>query len=364
MAPVKYMDEYRDATLVKKLVHKINEVSRRKVAFMEICGGHTMAIHKFGIPSLLPSNIRLLSGPGCPVCVTGRGFIDKAIAYSHLDDVIVTTFGDLIRVPGSRSTLEKEKANGADVRMVQSSLEAIQIARDNVNKKVVFLGIGFETTAPGSAVAVIQASKMGLDNFFLLSSHKIMPPAMTALVDEGVQLDGYLAPGHVTTITGTSMYHQIASKYGLGVVVTGFEPIDILQGIYMLVNQVESSQPAVEIQYKRAVTESGNQKARAILDEVFELQDDWWRGLGILPASGMKIREKYRLFSAEAMIPIQPGETLEPRGCICGAVLKGIKSPSDCRLFAKECTPVNPVGSCMVSNEGACQAWYRYNRNT
>ncbi len=359
---MKYIDEYRDKELVVKLVEQIKKVSSKPISLMEVCGGHTMSIQKFGIPSLLPDTIKLISGPGCPVCVSDRKYIDQAIAYCRLDDVIITTYGDLIRVPGSTSSLDKEKAKGADVRIVYSILDALMIAKKNRRKKVVFLGIGFETTAPSSAAGIINAQMSGLRNFYLFSSHKIMPPAMEALIDEGVKLDGYIAPGHVTTITGTSIYKNIPEKFGLGCVVSGFEPVDLLTAILMLVNQIENNDPKVEIAYTRVVKPEGNIKAQQMLDEVFELRDDWWRGLGVLPKSGLKIREKYADFDAEVQIPVEVEPTREDKGCICGEILKGIKSPKDCKLFANVCTPTNPVGACMVSNEGSCHAYYKYNR--
>ncbi|MBM3436157.1 MAG: hydrogenase formation protein HypD [Bacteroidetes bacterium] len=359
---MKYIDEYRDKELVKKLVDQIKQASKKPIALMEVCGGHTMAIQKFGIPSLLPTNIKLVSGPGCPVCVSDRKYIDQAIAYSRLKDVIVTTYGDLIRVPGSTSSLDEEKANGADIRIVYSVLDALNIAKNNKDKKIIFLGIGFETTAPGSSVGILNAYKDNLKNFFLFSSHKIMPPAMEALIDEGVRLNGYIAPGHVSTITGTSIYNGIPEKYRLGVVISGFEPVDLLKSILMLVNQIEKDDPKVEIAYTRAVRPEGNVKAKQMLEEVFELRDDWWRGLGILPKSGLKIRKKYSGFDAEVQLPVEVEPTREDKGCICGEILKGVKSPKECKLFAKACSPENPVGACMVSNEGACNAFYRYNR--
>ncbi|MCD4696984.1 MAG: hydrogenase formation protein HypD, partial [Bacteroidales bacterium] len=277
-------------------------------------------------------------------------------------DVIITTYGDLIRVPGSTSSLDQEKANGADVRIVYSILDALTIAKENRNKKIVFLGIGFETTSPSSAAGIIKAQMAGLKNFYLYSSHKIMPPAMEALIDEGVKLDGYIAPGHVSTITGTGIYKNIPKKFGLGCVVSGFEPVDLLKAIYMLVKQVENKNPKVEIAYTRVVKPEGNIKAQQMLEDVFELRDDWWRGFGILPKSGMAVREKYEMFDAEKQIPVEVEPTREDKGCICGEILKGLKNPKDCKMFAKVCTPSNPVGACMVSNEGSCHAYYKYNR--
>jgi hydrogenase expression/formation protein HypD len=362
MNPMKYIDEYRDKRLVEGLLKEIRQASKKTISLMEVCGGHTMAIQKFGIPSLLPDNIRLISGPGCPVCVSDRKFIDQSIAYSRLNDVIIATFGDLIRVPGSSSSLDMEKANGADIRIVYSVLDALNIAKLNRDKRIIFLGIGFETTAPGSAVGILNADKAGLKNFHLFSSHKIMPPAMEALIDEGVRLNGYIAPGHVSTITGTSIYNNIPDKYRLGVVISGFEPVDLLKAILMLVNQFEKNHPAVEIAYTRAVKLDGNVKAKQMMNEVFELRDDWWRGLGVLRASGLKIRDKYSQFDAEKQVTVKVEPTREDKGCICGEVLKGLKNPKNCNLFGKACTPENPVGACMVSPEGACNAYYKYNR--
>jgi hydrogenase expression/formation protein HypD len=359
---MKFIDEYRDKELVLKLAEEIHRTSRKSISLMEVCGGHTMSIQRFGIPSLLPETIRLLSGPGCPVCVSSRKYLDQAIAYSRLPDVIITTYGDLIRVPGSTSTLDNEKANGADIRVVYSIMDALDIARKNTDKKVVFLGIGFETTAPASAAAVLSAYHSKINNFHLFSSHKVMPPAMEALIDEGVKIDGYIAPGHVSAITGVSIYRAIAEKYRLGCVIAGFEPVDLMVAILMLVRQIEKSDQKVEIQYRRAVRPEGNLKATEMLNEVFRYRDDWWRGLGTLPASGLGIREKYSSFDAEVMLHVTVEPTREDKGCICGEILKGLKTPKDCKLFAGGCTPQNPAGPCMVSNEGACHAFYRYNR--
>jgi len=359
---MQYIDEYHDKEIVGRIIKKISSLTTREISLMEVCGGHTWAIQKFGIPSLLPGNIKLLSGPGCPVCVTSRTFIDKAIAYSRLKDVIITTYGDLIRVPGSTSSLNNEKSKGADVRIVYSILDALQTARENPKRKIIFLGIGFETTAPASAVGIINAAKENLDNFFLFSSHKIMPPAMGALIEEGVKIDGYIAPGHVSTITGSHIFDDITAKFGVGGVISGFEPADILQSIYMLIKQITDNKFKVEIQYKRAVKPEGNIKAQNIMREVFTLRDDWWRGLGILEKSGLGLRERFLKYDSEKNIEVEVEETREEKGCICGDILKGIKTPDQCALFAKQCTSSNPVGACMVSNEGACNAYYRFNK--
>lgn len=359
---MKYIDEYRNKDVVLELAAKIKEASTKPVSFMEVCGGHTMSVQKFGLPYLLPDTVKLLSGPGCPVCVSSRRFIDHVVALSRMPDTIITTFGDLIRVPGSSSSLDREKAAGADVRIVYSILEAILIAGKNPGKKIIFPGIGFETTTPGSAAGILKAHRDGLANFFFVSSHKIMPPAMGALIDEGVRLDGYIGPGHVSAITGSEMYREIAEKYKLGVVIAGFEPVDLLQAIFMLVKQVEQNDQKVEIAYKRVVKPEGNPKAREMVDEVFELRDDWWRGLGVLQNSGQGLRPKYAHLDAEKVFDVEIEETREPKGCLCGEILKGLKSPKDCKLFGKGCTPQDPVGACMVSSEGACHAYYRYNR--
>ncbi len=358
---MKYIDEYRDKEKVKLLLEQIRKISTKNITLMEVCGGHTMSIQKFGIPSLLPPNINLVSGPGCPVCVTDRKYIDQAVAYARMPETIITTYGDLIRVPGSTSSLDKEKAEGRDIRIVYSVLDALKIAKENQDKKVIFLGIGFETTTPSSAFGVINAKNQGLDNFFLFSAHKIMPPAMAALIDEEVMIDGYIGPGHVSVISGTDMYQFIPEKYSLGVAISGFEPTDILISILMLVKQIENNDAKVEVQYKRAVRPEGNLKAKEAVNLVFEARDDWWRGLGVLDASGLQIREEFAKYDAEKQFNVEVEPTRKDKACICGAVLKGIAKPADCKLYGKGCTPENPVGPCMVSSEGACHAYYRYN---
>ncbi len=357
---MKYVDEFRDKKAVLALSQHIKSISKKPVRIMEVCGGHTMAIQKFGIPSLLPDTIELLSGPGCPVCVTDRRYIDQAIAYSRLKDTIITTYGDLIRVPGTSSSLDKEKALGRDIRIVYSTLDALKIAKANSRRKVIFLGIGFETTTPSSALAIKEARAQNLKNFYVFSAHKIMPPAMSALIDEGVMLDGYIGPGHVSTVTGSKMYYGLMDKYKLAIVISGFEPIDLMQSVLMLVEQLEAGTPKIEIQYKRVVTYDGNTKAQQVISEVFEPRNDWWRGLGVLPDSGMGIRKEFGAFDAEKQIQAEVEKTVEPKGCICGEILKGSARPVDCKLFKKVCTPANPVGACMVSSEGSCHAYYKY----
>ena len=357
---MKYVDEYRKKDLILSVTERLRTVSKKDIVLMEVCGGHTMAIHRFGLHALLPPNIHLVSGPGCPVCVSSQHFIDLAIAYSRIQGIIITTYGDLIRVPGSSTSLEKERAVGSDIRIVYSVLESLDIARQNPSKKVIFLGIGFETTAPATAAAIIKAKEENISNFFVLSAHKIMPPVMEALVKEGVKIDGFIAPGHVSAITGISIYHELASKYGLGVVVSGFEPVDMMQAVLMLVLQIESSAPMVEVQYRRVVNTGGNLKAQNLLKKVFEYRDDQWRGLGLIPQSGLKICEKFSAFDAEEHFIVEVPESTEPKGCICGQILRGLKTPLDCGLFAKKCTPSDPVGACMVSGEGTCATYYKY----
>jgi hydrogenase expression/formation protein HypD len=357
---MKYMDEFRDNSLVQSLSLAIHRKSRQKIRLMEVCGGHTMAIRKYGIQQMLPDTIELLSGPGCPVCVTDRTSIDRAITLARRKDVIITTYGDLIRVPGTESSLDQEKALGADVRIVHSTLDALEIAKLNKHKKVIFLGIGFETTTPSSAVAIIEARKQKIFNFFLLSMHKLMPPAMAALIDQGVRISGYIGPGHVTAIAGAEMYKNLVENYRISIVIAGFEPVDLLQSIYMLVSMAEENRYGTEIQYKRAVTRAGNTKANEMVNTVFEPADDNWRGLGMIPASGLKIRNSYREYDAALQFDVPVLSAREPAGCICGEVLRGMKKPAQCGLFANVCTPANPIGACMVSGEGACQAYYNY----
>jgi hydrogenase expression/formation protein HypD len=357
---MKYVDEYRKKDLILSVAEKLKSVSRKDIVLMEVCGGHTMAIHRFGLNSLLPSNIHLISGPGCPVCVSSQHFIDKALAYSKIPGVILTTYGDLIRVPGSATSLEKERAAGSDIRIVYSALESLDIAKNNPDNKIIFLGIGFETTAPATAATIIQVRKEQINNFYVLSAHKVMPPVMKALVEEGVKIDGFIAPGHVTAITGTGIYEDLASVYHLGVVVTGFEPSDLMHAVLMLTTQIESDSQRVEVQYQRVVHKEGNLIAQKVLKEVFIPDDDTWRGLGIIPESGLRINEEFSSFDAEKQISVEVPESTEPKGCICGQILRGLKTPLNCPLFAKRCTPSDPVGACMVSGEGTCATYFKY----
>lgn len=358
---MKYLSEYRDGSLASKMADRIRAISKKPARFMEICGTHTVAIFKSGMREVLPEHIGLVSGPGCPVCVTATSDIDKAVKVARIPDVIVTTFGDMIRVPGSESSLRKEKSLGADVRMVYSTMDALEVARQNPRKKVVFIGIGFETTAPTVAAAVVLAEAEGINNFSVLSSHKLLPPALDALLSGGeVDVSGFICPGHVSTIIGTAAYEVVVAQYRTPCVVVGFEPVDILQGIYMLVSQIEAGEAQVEIQYRRAVAPEGNQNALKTLSRVFEPCDAPWRGLGVIPKSGLAFREAYRAFDAEALFDIDAPDSPEPPGCKCGDVLRGVMTPVECKLFRNVCNPENPVGPCMVSSEGTCAAYYKY----
>ncbi len=358
---MKYVEEYRDPKLAKKLLEKIHQKSHKHIKLMEFCGGHTVAIFKHGLRQLLPPNIEMLSGPGCPVCVTASADLDKAIILGKIPDVIITSFGDMVRVPGSFSSLQQAKAEGADVRIVYSTQDALAIARENPTKSVVFIGIGFETTAPTVAASILQAEQEKLKNYYVYSLHKVCPPIMKTILDLGeVKIDGIICPGHVSTIIGSRPYQFIADDYHIACVVSGFEPVDILLAVERLVEQIESNQPKVEIAYRRGVKEEGNLPALRLMDTVFEVGEANWRGIGMVPGSGLTIREKYSQFNAEKhfIIKVQPSH--EPKGCICGAVLRGISTPKDCKLFRKTCTPEHPVGPCMVSSEGSCATYYQY----
>ena len=358
---MKYITEFRNSELAQGLITDIHRKSKRKVRFMEFCGGHTVAIFKYGIRQALPPTIELVSGPGCPVCVTATADIDKAIALSAIPGVIITSFGDMLRVPGSRSSLQKARAAGADIRVVYSTLDALKIAQDNPDKTVVFIGVGFETTAPTIAASVLQAKEQKITNYRVLSLHKLCPPVIKAILDAGeVKLDGLICPGHVSAVTGSHAWEFVAGDYGIPCVVAGFEPTDILQCVDMLVNQVEKHESKVEIAYKRGVTPEGNLQAQKIMRQVFEPCPANWRGMGTVPQSGLKLRQKYADYDAELTFDIKSEPAIEPKGCICGEILRGVKTPADCRLFRKVCTPENPIGPCMVSSEGSCSAYYQY----
>jgi hydrogenase expression/formation protein HypD len=358
---VKYINEFRCSELADGLVKKIKRESILPARLMEFCGSHTVAIFRHGIRQLLPNTIQMVSGPGCPVCVTANSDLDKAIALSQRPGLITTTFGDMVKVPGSRSNLQETRASGADVRMVYSTLDALKIAEENPGKSVVFLGIGFETTAPTVAASIIEAKNRRLKNYYILSMHKVCPPVIRALLNSGeTKLQGLICPGHVSVITGSRAWEFIARDYGIPCVVTGFEPLDILQSIDMLIGQIESGRSEVEIAYRRGVKYEGNLHAQRLIEQVFEPCTANWRGIGSVPDSGLKIKDNFRDFDAEQVFDIKPGTVREPTGCICGEVLRGVKTPLDCRLFGKGCTQQTPVGPCMVSAEGTCSAYFQY----
>ena len=358
---MRFIDEYRDADLSRTVIERIHRRSKKPVRLMEFCGGHTVSILKNGIRQLLPDNIDMLSGPGCPVCVTSTADLDKAIALACIPDVIITTFGDMIRVPGSYSSLQQAKAEGGDIRIVYSTQDALETARKNPSKSVIFIGIGFETTAPTIAASILEAAQEKLNNYFVLSLHKVCPPVIKAILDSGeIRLDGIVCPGHVSAIIGSSPYNFIPRDYGIACVISGFEPLDILQSVDMLVAQIESSEPKVEIAYRRGVSQEGNQKALEVLNQVFEPSDANWRGIGPIAGSGLALRREYRNFNAEDAFKIEVAPPREPEGCLCGDILRGIKTPLDCKLFRRVCRPEQPVGPCMVSAEGSCSAYYQY----
>ena len=358
---IKHLDEYRDPEISRKIVERIKGTSHKQIRLMEVCGTHTMSIFKSGIRGLLPATVSLLSGPGCPVCVTSQNEIDAFIALSRFDDVTITTFGDLIRVPGTDSSLQKERAEGRDIRVVYSTFDALEIARKNPNKKVAFLGIGFETTAPTIAASIFTAIEMKLDNYFVFCAHKVLPPALDILMKvKETKIDGFILPGHVSVIIGIKAYLPFFEQYQIPCVVAGFEPVDILQAILMLVGQIEAGGPELVNGYKRAVTFDGNQKAQKIMEDVFETIDVEWRGIGNISKSGLKIREEFEAYDARKVFKIEIADSMDPKGCACGEILTGLKIPSECPLYKKTCTPMDPVGPCMVSSEGTCAAYYRF----
>ncbi len=358
---MKFVDEFRRSELARGLIRSVSQISTRKARLMEFCGGHTVSIMKHGIRQLLPPTIEMLSGPGCPVCVTDNADLDKAIALARLPGMILATFGDMLKVPGSRSSLQEARADGADVRITYSTMDALQMARENLSRPVAFLGIGFETTAPTVAASVLQAEKEGLRNYYVLSLHKLCPPAIKALLDSGeAKIHGLICPGHVSAVTGSKAWEFVARDYGIPCVVSGFEPLDILQCVYMLVAQIERSESRVEIAYRRGVREEGNRKAQEIMARTFEAAPARWRGMGEVPGSGLRLKKEFERFDAEVVFDFDPGPTVEPEGCICGEVLRAVKTPRDCPLFSIVCTPATPVGPCMVSSEGSCSAYYHY----
>ncbi|PIU41713.1 MAG: hydrogenase formation protein HypD [Candidatus Omnitrophica bacterium CG07_land_8_20_14_0_80_42_15] len=359
---MKYVDEFRDIGIAKKILKDISCHVDGEYKIMEVCGTHTQNIFRYGLRQLLPKEIKLFSGPGCPVCVSPTSFIDKAIAYSRISSFIIATFGDMLKVPGSSSSLEKEKSKGGDIRIVYSSLDAIGIAARNPGKKIVFLGIGFETTIPTVAASVIEAKKNRINNFYVLSGHKIMPPALEALLeDKKISIDGFILPAHVSAIIGSVPYEFIPNKFNIDCVIAGFEPLDILHGIYMLLkSRFDGLKPRVRLQYTRVVKRKGNRKAIGLIKEVFRQTDSEWRGLGNIPGSGLVLSNAYKQFDIEMNRKIIVSRPKENPLCLCGEVLKGLKVPLECKLFGKRCTPQAPVGACMVSGEGTCATYYKY----
>ena len=358
---MKYIDEYRDKELVKNLSSSLKKITRNNWVIMEICGGQTHAIMMYNIEEYLPEQIQLVHGPGCPVCVTPLELIEKAIAIASMKDVIFASFGDMLRVPGTEKDLLSVKAVGGDIRMVYSPLDALKIAEGNPGKKVVFFAIGFETTAPANALSVKEAKRRGLKNYSILSSHVLVPPAMEAILSsEENKIQAFLAAGHVCTVMGYGEYIPIASKYQVPVVITGFEPVDIMQGIYHAVDMLENKRFEVYNAYSRAVSEKGNTHAKELMDEVFDITDRKWRGIGIIPESGFRLSKEYEDYDAEIIFDVKNLVIHESELCIAGEVLQGLKKPTDCRAFGKECKPEHPLGAPMVSAEGACAAYYRF----
>lgn len=361
---MKYLEEFRDPELALKVLNEIKESTTKKWNIMEICGGQTHSLVKNGIIEVLPDKITMIHGPGCPVCVTPVNLIDKAVFLSLRDNIILCSFGDMVRVPGSSKSLLQAKAEGADLRMVYSPLEAVKIAKENPDKEVVFFAVGFETTAPINALSVIQAYKLGLKNYSILVSHVLVPPAMEAILsDPSSKIDGFLSAGHVNTVMGYKEYHPIASKYETPIVVTGFEPLDLLQGILMVVKQLESGIAEVQNQYSRLVSEEGNLSAQETILSVFDIASHDWRGIGTINDSGYKIKEKYIAYDADKKFSIDIQKHEENVDCIAGEILRGNKKPYECSQFGKKCLPENPLGAPMVSTEGACAAYYHFSHN-
>lgn len=355
---------FRDPIIARGLIDGIADSAAkigREVKIMEVCGTHTVAIAKNGLRAVMPDSVKLLSGPGCPVCVTANSDIDWVIELARRPDTVITTFGDMMKVPGSYSSLAREKADGHDIRIVYSTLDALAMAEREPEKQIVFVGVGFETTVPVIAATILRAQAKGITNFSVYSAHKTVPNALAALAnDPAVQIDAFILPGHVSTIIGPGPYRFLASEFNIPGVATGFEPVDVLQGIYMLLKQIQEGRTEIEIAYKRGVAEEGNAAARAMIDKVFEPIDSDWRGIGVIPNTGLGIRDEYAAYDAAKKFEVDVPEPKAIKGCQCGDVLKGIVLPYECKLFAKGCTPEHPIGPCMVSSEGSCAAYYRF----
>lgn len=349
--------------IVIKLKEKIHETAQKDLTIMEVCGTHTMSLFRHGIREMLPPNIKFISGPGCPVCVTDNLTIDKALSLARQNDVIVATFGDMLRVPGTNSSLMLEKSKGAKVQIVYSPIQALDIAKQNPEKKIVFIAVGFETTVPLIAITIKEAKKRKIKNFFILCAHKTVPKALSALASmDKIAVDSFLLPGHVSAIIGSDVYDFLAKDYGISGVVSGFEPVDMLYAIYLIIQMHENDKVDILNQYKRVVSKDGNQKAQEIIKEVFLSCDANWRGIGNIPKSGLKLSHNYSNFDIENKIDIDVSFSKEPKGCICGEILCGTKFPTECPLFSNNCVPENPIGPCMVSSEGTCAAYYKYVR--
>jgi hydrogenase expression/formation protein HypD len=358
---MKYLSEFRDGALVLKLVNDIRAIVTRPWTIMEICGGQTHSLVKNGLLEMLPKEITMVHGPGCPVCVTPLGIIDEAIHLAEKSNVILCSFGDMLRVPGSKKSLLEVKACGADVRIIYSPLEAVKLAIENPDKEVVFFAVGFETTAPANALSVVHAHKLGVKNYSILASHVLVPPAMEAILsDPETRIDAFLAAGHVCTIMGMEEYYPIVEKYNVPIVVTGFEPVDLLQGILMAVIQLEKGEAKLENQYARVVQREGNKLAQNTISEVFEVSDRTWRGIGEIPQSGFEVRQQYASFNARTKFMLNLAPVEENKECISGAIMKGLKKPVQCPNFGTKCNPEHPLGAPMVSSEGACAAYYHY----
>jgi len=362
---VKYIDEYRDREIAHKLLARIAQRAQHPWVLMEICGGQTHTIMRYGLDELLPRGIELVHGPGCPVCVTPLEMIDKAVELASRPDVILVSYGDMLRVPGSKSDLLSVKAQGGDIRLVYSPMEALRIAQANPQRSVVFFAIGFETTAPPNAMAVWQARHPGLTNFSVLVSHVIVPPAIRLLLTQpGSRVQGFIAPGHVCTVMGANEYKELVREFRVPIVIGGFEPVDLLQAVLMLIEQLEAGRAELENQYSRSVLPEGNVPARRIMHEVFEVCDRKWRGIGAIPQSGYRLRPEFAAYDAEQRFGMEVGGVDEPAECISALVLQGKKKPYDCTAFGTRCTPQTPLGAPMVSSEGACAAYYQYRRHT
>jgi hydrogenase expression/formation protein HypD len=360
---MKYLSEYRSPELVDYFLNEIKRTVTKPWVIMEVCGGQTHSLVKNGLLNLLPEQVRMVHGPGCPVCVTPLNLIDKAVYLAEEKKVILCSFGDMIRVPGSKKSLLDAKAGGADIRILYSPLEAVKIAAENPDREVVFFAVGFETTAPANALSVLHAKRQGLKNYSILTSHVLVPPAMEAIINDDENIvQGFLAAGHVCTIMGLGEYYPIVEKYKIPMVVTGFEPVDLLQGIAMLVAQLESGKYRLENQYSRVVEEEGNPAARKVIDDVFESSDREWRGIGTIAGSGFELREDFSAYDANKKFHVNITKAEENKDCIAGQVLRGLKKPHECSQFGKRCTPSNPLGAPMVSSEGACAAYFHYSQ--